>query len=102
MTPFQVLTLPSRDVDIGASAWKVLCLPAPFIILPALMVSAHQKPGERSIPVSISVVRLKRNRLIVACQRLVETLHFMKGGSTVAERVGEVRLKRNRLVVAHQ
>src|SRR5215831_911522 len=72
------------------------------MIGPALMVSAQQKPDEGSIPVSISIVRLKRNRLVVARQRLVEPLEGLKGGTTAAERLGVVRLERNCFVVARQ
>src|SRR6516164_3626610 len=102
MTPQELLTLPSRNFDLGAPAQKVLRLPAPFVIAPALLIATSQQPAERSIQISIGEVRLERNRLVIARQRLVEALKFVKGEASVVEGVSVVWLKRNRLVIARQ
>src|SRR5258705_217497 len=68
-----VLALPGRSIDFDANISKFLGLPAPFVVGPAVSVSAGEELAHSSVLQSIGEVWLDRDGPFEARQCLVET-----------------------------
>ena len=60
---------------------------------------AAEKAGKATAIEGLGIIRLERQRAVVARQRLVEPLEIMERMAAIVERLGIIRLDRQRAVV---